>query len=57
MRAAGTLYPSVIRPGIGADSENSIGLARLLRLTALALGKAHDAAHDGSTRCFNYAGG
>jgi exodeoxyribonuclease-1 len=46
MRAAGTLYPSVIRPGIGADGENVYRLGALAAANGIALGKAHDAAHD-----------
>jgi len=46
MRAAGTLYPSVIRPGIGADSENVYRLGALAAANGIALGKAHDATHD-----------
>jgi exodeoxyribonuclease I len=46
MHAAGTLYPSVIPPGIGADGENVYRLGALAAANGIALGKAHDAAHD-----------
>lgn len=46
MRAAGVLHPSVIRPGVGADGENVYKLGALAAANGIALGKAHDAAHD-----------
>jgi exodeoxyribonuclease-1 len=46
MRAAGTLHPSVIRPGVGADGADVYRLGPLAAANGIAPGKAHDAAHD-----------
>lgn len=46
MRAAGTLHPSVIRPGVGANGESIYKLGALAAANGIAPGKAHDAAHD-----------
>jgi exodeoxyribonuclease I len=46
MRAAGTLHPSVIRPGVGPDGADVYRLGPLAAANGIAPGKAHDAAHD-----------
>ena len=46
MRAAGTLHPSVIRPGVGTDGADVYKLGPLAAANGIAPGKAHDAAHD-----------
>lgn len=46
VRAAGTLHPSLIRPGVGADGADVYRLGPLAAANGIVPGKAHDAAHD-----------
>jgi exodeoxyribonuclease-1 len=46
MRAAATLYPSVIRPGVERDGRISYRLSTLASANAIAPGKVHDAVAD-----------
>jgi exodeoxyribonuclease-1 len=43
MRAAGTLHPSIIRPGVGADGADVYKLGPLAAANGITPGKAHDA--------------
>ncbi|MGJ5080200.1 exonuclease domain-containing protein [Bradyrhizobium sp. HKCCYLS3013] len=46
MRAAGTLHPTVIRPGVGADGADVYKLGPLAAANGIKAGRAHDAVHD-----------
>jgi exodeoxyribonuclease I len=46
MRAAGTLHPSIIRPGLGENGADVYKLGPLAVANGIAPGKAHDAAYD-----------
>ena len=46
MRAAATLHPSVIRPGVESDGRISYRLSALASANGIALGKVHDAVSD-----------
>lgn len=46
MRAAATLHPSVIRPGVESDGRISYRLGALATANGIASGKVHDAATD-----------
>jgi exodeoxyribonuclease-1 len=46
MRAAATLYPSVIRPGVESDGRLSYRLGSLAAANGIVVGKVHDAAAD-----------
>ena len=46
MRAAGTLHPLVIRPGVEGNGRISYRLGALAAANGIALGKVHDAAAD-----------
>lgn len=46
MRAAGTLHPSVIRPGVGVDGAHVYKLGPLAVANGILPGKAHDAVYD-----------
>jgi exodeoxyribonuclease I len=46
MRAAGTLHPTVIRPGVGIDGADVYKLGPLAAANGIKPGRAHDAVHD-----------